>query len=62
MIDEQQQLLHPQQFDLAAIAVSCFWLLLRRTQQPGWPLRWAEQGRPDIAWRNARLFCPCVRS
>lgn len=50
MIDEQQQLLHPQQVELAATAVSCFWLLLRRTRQPGWALRWGGAGRA----------CPCL--
>jgi hypothetical protein len=48
MIDEQQQ--HPQQLELAAVAVACFWLLLRRTQQqPGWPLRWGCKAASMLA-------------
>ena len=57
MIDEQQQ--HPQQLELAAVAVACFWLLLRRTQQQaGWPLRWGCL-RACLAWAALRCDASC---
>lgn len=50
MIDEQQQ--HPQQLELAGVAVTCFWLLLRHAaaQSYSWPIRRGREAHARLCW------------
>lgn len=56
MLDEQQQ--HPQQLELAAVAVGCFLLLLRHAhaQRPGWPLRQGRETLPRLYAASNQLI------
>ena len=60
MIDEQQQ--HPQQLELAGIAVTCFWLLLRHAaaQHYSWPIRCAAVGVGQWGWAYSAVASLCA--